>query len=58
VDKALDEEIGVTAGTLGDPNLLHPPARRGVYSAAAAGAGPMTSEHQPAEGPMSGSEEE
>ena len=38
-DKQLDEDIGVTAGDLGaaDPNA--PPAKRGTYSGASAGAG-------------------
>jgi hypothetical protein len=37
-DKARDDEIGVTSGNLGAPNLQHPPARIGAPSAASAGA--------------------
>jgi hypothetical protein len=37
--KALDEEIGVTSGSIGAPNLRHPPARTGAYSAGSSGAG-------------------
>ena len=53
VDKLLDEEIGVTAGDLGaaDPNA--PPAKRGTYSGASAGAGSVAdSDSAPDEGPM------
>jgi hypothetical protein len=38
-DNELDEAIGVTSGSLGAPNLKHPPALRGTYSAASAGGG-------------------
>lgn len=38
-DRKLDAEIGVSGGDLGAPNLLHPPAIRGTFSAASAGAG-------------------
>jgi hypothetical protein len=38
-DRALDAAIGVTDGTLGAPNLEHPPAIAGAYSAASSGAG-------------------
>jgi hypothetical protein len=58
-DKKLDEEIGVTAGSLGAPNLKHPPPKHGLYSATAAGAsssGPPS--RAPASGPMSGDGEE
>jgi hypothetical protein len=48
--RELDAEIGVTDGDLGAPNLEHPPARIGAYSAASAGAGQAS--HAPAEGPM------
>jgi hypothetical protein len=49
-DRTLDAEIGVTEGSLGAPNLRHPPAVRGAYSGASAG---VTSEGgQPAEGPI------
>ena len=50
LDRRLDEEIGVSGGDLGAPNLLHPPAVRGVYSAESAGA--AGSDQAPAEGPM------
>jgi len=53
VDKLLDEEIGVTAGNLGaaDPNA--PPAKRGTYSGASAGAGSVAdSDSAPDEGPI------
>jgi hypothetical protein len=35
----LDDEIGVTSGSLGAPNLKHPPAKRGTFSAASSGGG-------------------
>jgi len=38
-DGELDEAIGVTGGDMGAPNLKHPPAKRGVYSAASSGGG-------------------
>jgi hypothetical protein len=50
VDRELDAEIGVSGGDLGAPNLKHPPATTGVYSAASSGAG--ASGESPAEGPM------
>ncbi|HXX70034.1 MAG TPA: hypothetical protein VEK07_22835 [Polyangiaceae bacterium] len=49
--RVLDEELGVSGGELGAPNLEHPPARIGAYSAASAGAGP-SSLPVPAEGPL------
>lgn len=36
-DGELDTAIGVNGGDLGAPNLKHPPATRGTYSAAASG---------------------
>jgi hypothetical protein len=55
----LDEEIGVTSGTLGAPNLRHPPARRGAYSAASAQGGAAEGAAvTPAEGGMTAPEEE
>lgn len=36
-DGELDAEIGVNGGDLGAPNLKHPPAIRGTYSAGSAG---------------------
>ena len=49
-NKELDEQIGVTSGELGAPNLKHPPARIGAFSAAASGA--AGARHTLAEGPM------
>jgi hypothetical protein len=46
----LDEEIGVSGGEMGAPNLEHPPATRGTYSAATSGTD--GSSDAPAEGPM------
>ena len=49
-DRKLDKEIGVSEGELGAPNLEHPPATRGLYSAGAAG---VSSEGgEVAEGPI------
>jgi sporulation protein YlmC with PRC-barrel domain len=49
--RVLDTEIGVGEGDLGAPNLAHPPAKTGAYSAASAGVD--TSSGEPcAEGPM------
>jgi hypothetical protein len=39
IDAALDEEIGVTAGSIGSPNLKHPPSKINAPSVAASGAG-------------------
>jgi hypothetical protein len=49
--RELDEEIGVTGGDLGAPNLKHPPARVGAYAGASAGASSPLGQ-EPAEGPM------
>ena len=49
--RELDDEIGVTGGTLGAPNLEHPPATTGAYSAASAGVSTADGD-EPAEGPM------
>jgi hypothetical protein len=49
--RELDATIGVTEGDLGAPNLRHPPANVGAYSAASSGAG-STGEEEPAEGPF------
>ena len=46
----LDAVIGVNGGDLGAPNLEHPPATRGTYSAAASGGG--ASAGATADGPM------
>jgi Glycine zipper len=51
-ERKLDEEIGVTGGEIGAPNLEHPPARIGAYSSASVGAG-SSSDATPAEGPIS-----
>lgn len=37
VQEALDEDIGVMGGTLGAPNLEHPPAKMGLYAAESTG---------------------
>jgi phage tail tape-measure protein len=50
-ERALDAQIGVGEGELGAPNLEHPPAKVGAYSAASAGAD-VSSSDEPAEGPM------
>jgi hypothetical protein len=47
----LDAEIGISGGDLGAPNLEHPPAQTGAYSAASAGAASST-EGSAAEGPI------
>jgi phage tail tape-measure protein len=49
--RELDAQIGVSEGDLGAPNLEHPPAKRGAYSAASAGADSPSGEES-AEGPM------
>jgi Glycine zipper len=49
--RTLDAQIGVSEGDLGAPNLKHPPAKIGAYSAASAGAESSAGE-VPAEGPM------
>ena len=49
-DGELDAVIGVNGGDLGAPNLEHPPATRGTYSAAASGGG--ASAGATADGPM------
>jgi hypothetical protein len=49
--RELDAVIGVTAGTIGAPNLAHPRSTVGAFSAASAGAG-AESESGPAEGPI------
>lgn len=47
----LDAQIGVSDGELGAPNLRHPPARTGAYSAASAGV-ESTTGGTDAEGPL------
>lgn len=49
--RELDAQIGVSEGDLGAPNLKHPPAKSGAYSAASAGVDSSSGE-APAEGPM------
>jgi hypothetical protein len=49
--RELDEDLGVEGGEIGAPLLAHPPALRGVYSAASAGGGAVSQE-APAEGPF------
>jgi hypothetical protein len=51
-ERELDKEIGVSGGEIGAPNLEHPPAKRGAYSSASAGAG-SSNDSTPAEGPIS-----
>jgi phage tail tape-measure protein len=48
--RELDDAIGVNGGSMGAPNLEHPPSTRGTYSASSSGVSP--SEKTPAEGPM------
>jgi hypothetical protein len=50
-DGELDAAIGVNGGDLGAPNLKHPPATRGTYSAASSGGGSGRSGSS-SEGPM------
>jgi hypothetical protein len=47
--RELDAVIGVTEGSIGAPNLVHPPPAVGAYSTASSGA--ETSHGDPAEGP-------
>jgi hypothetical protein len=51
-DSKLDQELGITGGTLGAPGLSHPPPVYGAYSAASAGAGGSSFDREPAEGPF------
>ena len=50
-EAALDEEIGVTAGSIGVATVAHPPARVGAPSAAALGLSTDGADSE-AEGPM------
>jgi hypothetical protein len=54
--RELDAAIGVSEGELGAPNLKHPPAKTGAYSAASMGIASSSGE-QPAEGPIQAPEE-
>ncbi len=49
--RELDAAIGVSGGDLGAPNLKHPPATIGAYSAASVGEG-GSGTGEPAEGPI------
>lgn len=49
--RELDAVIGVSEGDLGAPNLKHPPAKIGAYSAASIGEG-RSANGEPAEGPI------
>ena len=49
--RELDAAIGVTEGDLGAPNLKHPPATIGAYSAASVGES-RSGNGEPAEGPI------
>jgi hypothetical protein len=51
-DKELDAAIGVSGGEMGAPNLKHPPAVRGTYSAGSAGGAAGGGTATAAEGPM------
>ena len=51
-EAALDEEIGVSGGTIGTPGLQHPPGQTNAPSAAASGASGGESADSEAEGPM------
>jgi hypothetical protein len=50
-NRELDDEIGVSEGELGAPNLKHPAATVGAYSTGSAG-GTDSDGESPAEGPM------
>jgi hypothetical protein len=50
--RELDEQIGVIGGDLGAPNLKHPPAGVGAYSAASVGVQTSGDDGEPAEGPI------
>jgi hypothetical protein len=52
-DRRSDEAIGVFGGTLGAPNLEHPPPRVGAYSPESMGSSSWPKEPgEPASGPM------
>jgi hypothetical protein len=50
-NRRLDRELGISGGDIGAPNLRHPAAKTGAFSAASSGAG-SPSDEEPAEGPM------
>jgi hypothetical protein len=56
-DGDLDDEIGVTSGSLGAPNLEHPPAKTGAYSVASSGGGGAAT-RTPSAGPIPGDGED
>ncbi len=47
----LDLALGISGGSIGAPNLDHPPPSRGVFSGGSLGVG-GPAEESPAEGPM------
>ena len=55
-EEELDRDIGVTEGSMGAPNLKHPPAKVGAFSKNAAGGAPVSTP-TPASGPISGTDE-
>lgn len=55
-EKKLDREIGVSGGELGAPNLKHPPATIGAFSAASSSSA-GTQEPTAAEGPLQAPED-
>lgn len=57
MDEALDRDIGVIGGDLGEARPDQPPAKRGLYSAAAMGVSTESSVELN-EGPMSGVEDD
>ena len=53
IEAELDKEIGVTAGSVGSPNLEHPPSAINAPSVAASGAGNAANdEEEDAAGPI------
>jgi len=50
IEAALDDNIGVTAGSVGAPNLKHPPSKIQAPSAAAVGVGNVDDEAEPTAG--------
>lgn len=50
-DDKMDVALGIYDGDVGAPNLEHPPAKVGAFSAASSGAESLT-DHAPVEGPM------
>jgi hypothetical protein len=50
-DEKLDRDIGISEGDIGAPNLQHPPAKIGAFSAASSGA-ESSSGVEPSEGPI------